>query len=301
MRLIYNLYLTTNGGHSKIADILYDRGILSLSGKKFHPGTIYGILSHTHYTGRYYSYQRYHKKTGTNTSKFFDRDSSEWIEMKCPQIISMETWEAVRAKLQKNRVKKIRAGKHNALFQGVMYCGICGRKIVLESFSGYLYYTCAANKMKTGTCPNRYAKADVVDNVLWEAFYKICASETSVRKYLKQPKKKETGDKTRKKLEQISSQRTAVMNWFSNSLITMEECTAKLESLKKQENLLKQQLQEEQTEKEVDPKEIVKDVKTAVDFDDRRRVVSKYISKITLIRKGEKRKQNYDLEFHIEF
>ena len=81
----------------------------------------------------------------------------------------------------------------------------------------------------------------------------------------------------------------------------MEECTAKLESLKKQETLLKQQLQEEQPEKEVDQKEIVKDVKTAVDFDDKRRVVLKYISKITLIRKGEKRKQNYDLEFHIEF
>ena len=302
VKLIYNLYLETNGGHAKIADILYERGILSLGGKKFHSGTIYGILNHSHYTGKYYSYQRYHKKTGANTSKFFDRDESEWIEMTCPQIIPLETWEAVQKKLQKNKVKRIREGKYKNLFQGIMYCGICGRKISFENFSGYPYYTCAANKKKTGTCLNRYARADVVDKTIWEAFCKICESEASVRRYLKQPKKKENNaESIRKKLSNLSAQRTAVMNWFSNSLITMEECTAKLESLKKQEINLNRQLTEEQTETKIDPAEIVRDVKNAVNYEDKRRTVLKYISKITLVRKGEKRKQNYDLEFHIEF
>ena len=302
VKLIYNLYLETNGGHAKIADILYEKGILSLGGKKFHNGTIYGILKHTHYTGKYYSYQRYHKKTGTNTSKFFDREESEWIEMTCPQIIPLKTWEAVQAKLQKNKTKRIRESKYQRLFQGVMYCGVCGCKISFQNFCGYPYYTCAANKRKTGTCLNRYAKADIVDNVLWEAFCKICESEVSVRKYLKQPKKKENNAETiRKKLLNLSAQRTAVMNWFSGSLITMEECTAKLESLKKQENDLNRQLAEEQTEREIDLAEIVKDVKNAVSYEDKRRTVLKYISKVTLVRKGEKRKQDYDLEFHIEF
>ena len=71
----------------------------SLSGKKFHHSTIHKILTHQHYTGTYYSYRTYNKKTGANSHTILKRDSSEWIQMHCPRIIPQDTWEAVQNKL----------------------------------------------------------------------------------------------------------------------------------------------------------------------------------------------------------
>ena len=304
VRLIYKLYLETVGGHTKIADILYERGILSLSGKKFSAGTIYGILNHPHYTGHYYSYQTYHKKVGTNKSVIIQRDSSEWIEMFCPQIIPQDLYDAVQQKLEDNRVKKIRTCKYNALFQGVLYCGICGRKMSITKYTkgetGYAYYICSANKEKAGSCTNRMSDAKIVDNELWKAIKKICYSEKTITKYIKQKPHTDNTDEINKKIDQITKQRTAIMNWYSSNLINIEECTERLEALKKQESLLLQKLKEEQSEKTTDITSIMGMVKNAdMNFEQKRLFITKHIAKVVFTRIGGK--LEYNLNFHIEF
>ena len=304
VRLIYKLYLENNGGINKIPDILFDMGIVGLHGRKYHKGTIYLVLTHEHYTGHYYSLRTYHKKTGVRSSKVLKRDKTEWIEMECPQIISQETFDAVQQKLSRNRVQKIRTGKIKSLFQGLLYCKLCGRKMHLDRFGQKGYYMCSSNRDKSGSCPNRISKAEIVDNVVWSAICDLCRSETSLKKYLKndEPKKKDSAALIQKELDKVATQRTAIMNWFSNNLISVNECTQKLEQLKKQEQVLKSRLLTEKAEQKTDASEIVKAVQNCeVDFDGKRRIVTAIIKKVSIVRTGEKHDTGYDLDFDIEF
>lgn len=298
VKLIYELYLNTMGGLPKIADILYKRGILSLSGKKFNAGTIYGILTHSHYTGKYYSYRTYHKKIGTNKCVVLKRDSSEWIEMSCPQIISQDLYNAVQQKLETNRVKRVRKCKYDALFQGVLYCGVCGRKIWLTKYIkkdiDYVYYMCSSNKEKAGSCASPMSNAKLIDSELWKVIQKICYSEKTIKKYLKQEPHKDDTEEIKKKLGQIAKQRTAIMNWYSNSLINIEECTERLEALKKQEFILQQKLTEQHKTADIDT--LLKIAKNSdLNYNDKRIFITQHIAKIILTHKKD------ELNFHIEF
>ena len=301
VKLIYELYLNNAGGITQIADILYQRGILTLSGKKFHKGTIYGILNHPHYTGKYYSYRTYHKKTSPTKCVVLKRDSSEWIEMSCPPIIPQEMYDAVQRKLENNRVKKIRSCKYQSLFQGVLYCGICGRKMWvtknIKNGKDYAYYMCGGNRLKAGTCTNLMHNAELVDKEVWKEIRRICKSESLLRKYQKQETPKDNTEEINKKLEQVKKQRTAIMNWYSNSLITIDECTERLQALKKQENTLLSRLQESTKENETDIHAIMQEVKQT-DFAGKRNFVVSHIEKAFISRT----KPNEDeTEFHIVF
>ena len=302
VKTIYEIYLNTAGGHAKIPDILYERGILSLSGKKFNAGTIYGILHHSHYTGTYHSYQTYHKKTGANKVTVLKRDSSEWIEMSCPQIIPQEMYDAVQRKLETNRVKRIRECKYKALFQGVLYCEFCGRKMRVTKSTKkgveYAYYICSSNREKAGRCSNHMSNAEVVDKELWKAIRKVCYSEKTLKKYLNHKPRKDATGEIKSKIDQIAKQRTAIMNWYSNSLITVEECTERLEALKKQESVLSQRLKEESNS--IDVESMIRLAKnTDLNYNDKRTFIANHIARICFSRTGGK--MDYNLNFRIEF
>ncbi len=304
VRLIYKLYLEGNGGINKIPDILFNMGIVGLNGRKYHRGTIYHILTHSHYTGHYYSYRTWHKKTGVRSVKVLKREESEWIPMECPQIIPQETFDAVQEKMARNRVQKVRTGKIESLFQGLLYCKLCGKKMRLSRFGNDGYYICGSNREAPGTCENRICKVTIVDTVVWSAICDLCRSESALKKHLKAdaPKKKDSAALIKKELEKISTQRTAIMQWFSNNLISVSECTEKLEQLKKREQTLTAQLQSENQEHRTDASDIVKKVKACdVDFAGKRRIVTTIIKKVSIVRTGDKHGRNYDLDFDIEF
>ena len=91
------------------------------------------------------------------------------------------------------------------------------------------------------------------------------------------------------------------MNWFSSNLISMDDCTQKLELLKKQESALLQKQKTKQEEKAIDVSEIVKTVKIYdADFYTKRNIVTKIISKILVTKEGNSRK-DYSLNIHIIF
>ena len=303
VKTIYELYLNTAGGHAKIADALYERGIISLSGKKFNAGTIYGILTHSHYTGSYYSYRTYHKKTGTNKCVVIKRDSSEWIKMSCPQIVPQDLFDAVQRKLRANRAKRLRECKYKALFQGVLYCGICGRRMRVTKYvrngTDYAYYICSANKEKAGSCSNRMSNAEVIDKELWKVVRKICYSEKTLKKYLKDKPLEDNTKEVSRKLDQVAKQRTAIMNWYSTALLTLEECTERLEALKKQELLLKQELNV-QTDRTTDIATMIKNARRKdLNYNDKRVFIAQHIAKVLFVRTGGK--MDYNITVHIEF
>ena len=298
---IYRLYLENTGGFHSIPEALYKKGIVSLSGKKFHPSTIHKILTHQHYTGTYFSYRTYNKKTGANSHTILKRDTSEWIQMHCPRIIPQDTWEAVQSKLARNRAERIRENKYNALFQGVLYCEACGHKMRLTRYKTAMYYACGQNRDTPGSCDSKMIRAEVLDALLWRTICDICKSEATMKKYLKrnaQPPKKT--ENIEERLEAIAKKRTAIMGWYSNNLISMEQCTQKLEELKRQENALRQRAMPAD-DKPVDITAAVRSVKVLdADYNTKRTIVTKIVAKAYVKKEGNSRK-NYSLNFNIIF
>ena len=91
------------------------------------------------------------------------------------------------------------------------------------------------------------------------------------------------------------------MTWFSSNLISMEVCTQKLEILKKQESALLQKQKSQKEEKNIDVSEIVKTIKIYdADFDTKRNIVTKIISKILVKKEGNSHK-DYSINIHIVF
>ncbi len=303
VNLIYDLYLHGNSGISTIPDTLYDMGIVSLSGRKFHRSTIHKILTHEHYTGTYYSYRTYNRKTGINSHVISKRDSSEWIKMSCPRIIPQDIYDAVQDKLARNRQERLRNNKYNALFQGLLYCEVCGHKMRLTRYKTAMYYACGKNRDNPGSCVSKMVRTEVIDDYLWRYICDVCKSETKLKKYLKQnnqPPKEQT-ENISVQLEQIAKKRQAIMTWFSSNLISMEVCTQKLEILKKQESALLQKQKSQKEEKNIDVSEIVKTIKIYdADFDTKRNIVTKIISKILVKKEGNSHK-DYSLNIHIVF
>jgi hypothetical protein len=87
------------------------------------------------------------------------------------------------------------------------------------------------------------------------------------------------------------------MNWYSNSLISIDECTERLQALKKQETNLLSRLQESKKESTSDIHAIMEEV-NQTDFAGKRNFVVSHIDKAFISRT----KQNDDeTQFHIVF
>ena len=302
VRHIYQLYLDTLGGYERLTEKLHAEGILSSTGKHWSKASIHAILTRQNYTGFYFAYREYRKKTGANSSKVLHRDKSEWIPMQCPAIIPQELFDAVQQKLYNNRNKRIRQGNYQSLLQGILYCGICGRKMQHARFKGETYYMCGANKEHAGTCKNRICKADITDKSVWAVISKICKSEKTIQRYLKQSASPiHPAKDINAELSKLSEKKKAIMSWFSQNFITMAECSEQLEQIKKKESLLQQKLTSEKKERVVDTSSIVASIKEVLTFEDQRKFATMYVKRIDIVRKGEQHQKTYDLDIRIVF
>ena len=106
---------------------------------------------------------------------------------------------------------------------------------------------------------------------------------------------------SQKKLDKIAETRNNVMNLYTKSLITIEECTKQLENLKRQDIELSKKLSSAKREKPLECSKIIKTINSALTYEDKRSIVTTMISKILIIRKGKLRQHEYDIDLTIEF
>ena len=302
---IFDKYIHTLGGYRTLIDWLYEQGIPSPKGKpRWSDFGIQQVLHRQMYTGEYYAYTTYHRKVSAKHFEYIKRDSSEWIPMTCPAIIDKETFDKAQAKLRRNKQERIRECKHTSLLSGVIYCGVCGRKMQSCCDSRrkvpYQYYQCYSVQKKT-PCTNHNAPCEAVDSMVWGIITKVCRKESVLKKYIQQnqPKKQDDLGVIKKELQSIESKRQAVMNWFSANLISAEESTSKLMTLKKQEQLLTEKLSAKKENIPTD--KIVQDVKGKISFEDKRQFIVENIQKVIFVRKDFANKNEIDAEITIFF
>ena len=121
VRQIFDRYIHLPGGYRTIIDWLEQQGIPSPKGlPRWSDYGMQQIIHRQMYTGEYYAYTTYNKKVSASHFERIPRDSSEWIPMSCPAIISKEVFQQAQNKINRNRTQRIREVKKKALLSGVL-------------------------------------------------------------------------------------------------------------------------------------------------------------------------------------
>lgn len=175
-------------------------------------------------------------------------------------------------------------------------------------------YACVKRQGDTHIiCKTRYAEVVLTDTLFWAVLQKICSDTKTLQKYIEKTSGKQltknetTKEKFQERLQAISNEKTVVMQWFSQGLLTQEQATQKLASLKNEETRLSAKLFESVPEHtpQIDLKGIVNAVKNCpLDTSSKRAVVLQNIDKIFFIRTDKthgKKHKAYRVEFDIHF
>jgi DNA invertase Pin-like site-specific DNA recombinase len=144
--------------------------------------TILSILKNPAYAGAFvYGRTRnstLHTQQGT-VKKFERLPMEEWritVKDKYPAYVDWETFEKIQKMLEdnhaeydRNKTRGVpRAGK--ALLHGIVYCGECGRKMVVQ-YKGGTHYVCNALRREYGAPVCQFLPADPIDDVVVNAFF----------------------------------------------------------------------------------------------------------------------------------
>lgn len=319
VKRVYELFVDERiGGCEVIAEMLNQENIPSPTRTNWCASSVRNILSRPHYTGHYFSNTTYHKKTGPKSYKRIPRPREEWIEMSCPQIIPEELYhKALEIKSHHRTYKRWKRNENIALMQGVGFCGKCGCRLRITGGgkSKRRFYECRSTQDKSvKNCGARLMEIPIADEIFWNVFEKICSDEKTLRKYIaaQSPPKSEYGiaakkDHLRKKLDSIRSKKSAIMTWFSKSLLTQSEATERLLEIKSDEKKIAAAISalEKNDPREYEaatPDEICEAVSSCPDsIEAKRRIVLAVVDRVDVIRRDYNYGHKYILDFKIVF
>lgn len=322
VRMIYRWYVEEMvGGCEYIAEKLNNMGIPSPSGNvSWCASSVRNLLHRPHYTGKYFANTQYHKKTGPKSYKRIPRPREEWIEMSCPQIIPAELHQKALSIKSKHRTYKVwQKNSYPALLQGVAVCGACGGSIRITGGGkrNARWYTCVNTPPRNGSkCAARLMDVVVTDALFWSVLEEICTSEETVTAYIGSragaepaPARSEQNKRQKivRRIEKIRTERTAVMTWFSQSLLSQSEATEKLAGLKADESRLQNELAAlenapDSQEEHLAPADICAVVRNCpASPEARRRVFLSVVEKVSILRRDNNYGHKYLIDFDIIF
>jgi len=153
-------------------------------GNVWHPSTVYHILTNPAYRGEVF----YHR-TGRDRAdqggggKRKVRPEEEWIRIPVPAIVSAEEWEMVQEELERHRQLARRHARPRCyLLQGLIRCGLCGRRLAGKESDGHRYYICRSKRdlLRQKRCPSRWVRADALEEAVWTAVEELLLSPEQV-------------------------------------------------------------------------------------------------------------------------
>ena len=166
---IFHLYTVENRSIREIARILTDEGHVPYrGGSEWAKTTINRILVNTAYIGRCYFNRR--KNVG---GKHIHKDQEEWIQIACPSIVDMPTFDKAQKRMKHNKEYVRKHPSRLYMLSGMILCSECEHP--------YLAQTAKANKNRrsndaqsyrhrlvAGHCMNKMISARVLDPIVWE-------------------------------------------------------------------------------------------------------------------------------------
>lgn len=133
VRRIFEMYLSGEGCH-RIAKILNDEGIKTITGSKWHSSTIKGMLINEKYKGDFHI-QKYYTPEGkrNHTVKNNGEVKSFYVSENHPAIVSEEEWQQVQELMQYHKEQRnIQSGnkyQNRYPMSGMLICPHCGKSL----------------------------------------------------------------------------------------------------------------------------------------------------------------------------
>lgn len=117
-------------------------------------GMVSGILNDAWYKGIRY----YHRD-----------DQEKKLQLHVDAIIDEEIWDACNKRLQQFRMR-VSTAKQTYMLAGLLYCGICGRKLYGHSDGGYndMYYCSSFDYGKNNRCGLKWVRRQNLDAIIFQ-------------------------------------------------------------------------------------------------------------------------------------
>ena len=259
-----------------IADLarwLAAAGAVTRTGKhRWDRSVIWGMLRNPAYAGRavFGKTQVIQEQPGLNRiarlqgrttprpAKTVARPREEWTEIAVPAIVDQDTFARVQQRLADNKRFATRGSKVPSLLQGLAACAACGygyyRTSTRTARRKIYYYRCLGSdnyRYEGGrVCGNKPVRADYLDRVVWDHITGLLADPALIRAEIgKRLEAARTSDPVTRQRTQIelalaktATSVTAMVEAFSEQLITIDELRAKMPHLRAREASLRGQL-----------------------------------------------------------
>jgi site-specific DNA recombinase len=190
--------------------------------------------------------------------KTVDRPREEWTGIPVPAIVTAETFQRVQQRLADNKRFAARNTKIPSLLQGLAACSACGygyyRTSTRTTSKTIYYYRCLGSddyRYPGGrVCHNQPVRADYLDTVVWDHVTGLLADPALIRaeisKRLQAARTSDPVTRQRRQLElalaKAATSITAMIQAYSEQLITIDELRARMPHLRAREANLRGQI-----------------------------------------------------------
>src|SRR5438067_7912331 len=270
---MFRRYADDGAAIADLARWLAGQGVATRTGKhRWDRSVIWGMLRNPAYAGRavFGKTRIIHEQPGLNrvarlqgrttprAVKAVDRPREEWTEIAVPAIVSQETFDRVQRRLADNKRFAARNAKVPSLLQGLAACSACGygyyRTSTTTTSRKIYYYRCLGSddyRYEGGrVCSNQPVRADYLDTVVWDHITALLADPALIRaeisKRLDAARTADPATRQRNRLElelaKAATSITAMIEAFSEQLLTIDELRAKMPHLRARQANLRGQL-----------------------------------------------------------
>ncbi len=270
---MFRRYADDGASIAGLARWLTSRGVLTRTGKtRWDRSVIWGMLRNPAYAGAavFGKTQVLQESPGLNrrarlegrttprASRTVDRPRGQWTQIPVPAIVSTGTFERAQQRLADNKRYASRNTKVPSLLQGLAACSACGygyyRTSTRTTNKKIYYYRCLGSddyRYEGGrVCGNKPVRADYLDTVVWDHITGLLAdpaligAEISKRLDAARTSDPVTRQRQRLQTEQAKAATaiTAMIEAFSEQLITIDELRARMPHLRARQTNLRGQI-----------------------------------------------------------
>jgi site-specific DNA recombinase len=250
IREIFRLVIDEQMSIEKVQRELQKNIIYSPRGKNLWPvSSLFNILKNKTYTGIFMSMRVREKKDGMKSKKRSIRPENEWIPVPVPAIIDEVTFKQAGKQMTRNKAAPKRIMKYDYLVGGIIFCGVCGRRMLLHHNVFHRgqskpYYQCAAqryaNLRNAGvTCTSRALPADAFDQDVWGRLIEVIYDQNKITNYL--PKQQHAKIDCASELTRILNiesnlikRRQTIIKWSGQQMISEKEADEELKQIRMQ-------------------------------------------------------------------
>ncbi len=244
-------WLTGQGASTRTGKRRWDRSVIwgMLRNPAYAGCAVFGKTMATSGTPGLNRVARLQGRATPRAVKTVDRPREEWLEIPVPAIVDQ---------LEDNKRFAARNTKVPSLLQGLAACSACGygyyRTSARTTSRKIYYYRCLGSdnyRYEGGrVCGNKPVRADYLDTVVWDHITALLADPALIRaeisKRLEHLRTADPATRQRKRLElalaQAAAAITAMIEAFSEQLITIDELRARMPHLRARETGLRGQL-----------------------------------------------------------